>query len=401
MFQLNEGQRYIVEEAVKWYYNSHEQVFQYDGPPGSGKSVVLMEIIKRLGLDVMTEIAPMSYIGSASLVMRMKGLLSSKTIHSSLYNVKEINALDENGNVIMDTLLNKPIKVPKFIPVTALDSRVKLIVIDEGFTVPLSMRPQLEKFGLKILVCGDQCQLPPVGDLPAFLVTGKIYHLTEVMRQTGRDDIIYLTNRVRVGLPLINGYYGNSLVINYSDLSDNMLLWADQVICCKNRTRDDLNYKIRSILGHNSRLPEYGEKVVCRKNNWLESIPFNNGGELNLVNGLIGTVASNPDVSSFDGKLFSMNFIPQLVPNMVFEQTRCNYKYMISNYQNRNTIKNNRYEVGNMFEYAYAITDHVAQGSQWHKVIYIEERMSPDIQTNLNVVGASRADQQLIYVKYY
>ena len=349
----------------------------------------------------MTEIAPMSYIGSASLVMRMKGLLSSKTIHSSLYNVKEINALDENGNVIMDTLLNKPIKVPKFIPVTALDPRVKLIVIDEGFTVPLSMRPQLEKFGLKILVCGDQCQLPPVGDLPAFLVTGKIYHLTEVMRQTGRDDIIYLTNRVRVGLPLINGYYGNSLVINYSDLSDNMLLWADQVICCKNRTRDDLNYKIRSILGHNSRLPEYGEKVVCRKNNWLESIPFNNGGELNLVNGLIGTVASNPDVSSFDGKLFSMNFIPQLVPNMVFEQTRCNYKYMISNYQNRNTIKNNRYEVGNMFEYAYAITDHVAQGSQWHKVIYIEERMSPDIQTNLNVVGASRADQQLIYVKYY
>ena len=206
MFQLNEGQRYIVEEAVKWYYNSHEQVFQYDGPPGSGKSVVLMEIIKRLGLDVMTEIAPMSYIGSASLVMRMKGLLSSKTIHSSLYNVKEINALDENGNVIMDTLLNKPIKVPKFIPVTALDPRVKLIVIDEGFTVPLSMRPQLEKFGLKILVCGDQCQLPPVGDLPAFLVTGKIYHLTEVMRQTGKDDIIYLTNRVRVGLPLINGY---------------------------------------------------------------------------------------------------------------------------------------------------------------------------------------------------
>ena len=54
-----------------------------------------------------------------------------------------------------------------------------------------------------------------------------------------------------------------------------------------------------------------------------------------------------------------------------------------------------------MFEYAYAITDHVAQGSQWHKVVYIEERMSPDIQTNLNVVGASRPDQQLIYVKSY
>ena len=73
----------------------------------------------------------------------------------------------------------------------------------------------------------------------------------------------------------------------------------------------------------------------------------------------------------------------------------------ISNYTNRNIIRNNKYEVGNMFEYAYAITDHVAQGSQWHKVVYIEERMHPDIQINLNVVGASRADQQLIYVKPY
>ena len=86
---------------------------------------------------------------------------------------------------------------------------------------------------------------------------------------------------------------------------------------------------------------------------------------------------------------------------MVFSQTRCNYKHMISNYTNRNIIRNNKYEVGNMFEYAYAITDHVAQGSQWHRVIYIEERMHPDIQINLNVVGASRADQQLIYVKPY
>ena len=120
MFQLNEGQRYIVEEAVKWYYNSHEQVFQYDGPPGSGKSVVLMEIIKRLGLDVMTEIAPMSYIGSASLVMRMKGLLSSKTIHSSLYNVKEINALDENGLIKTAGEMTVSVKLPgQVTPLTA------------------------------------------------------------------------------------------------------------------------------------------------------------------------------------------------------------------------------------------------------------------------------------------
>ena len=278
--------------------------------------------------------------------------------------MKAVNALDANGNPIIDTLFNVPIKVPKFIPVDHLDPRIKLIVIDEGYTVPLSMRSQIEKFGIKILVCGDQFQLPPVGDLPAFLTSGKIYHLTEVMRQLGRDDIIYLTNRVRAGLPLINGYYGNSLVISMKDLTDNMLLWADHVICCKNKTRDYLNYKMRSILGYNSELPQYGEKVVCRKNNWLEKVQFTNGRDLNLVNGLMRKVVSNPDISTFDGKLFSMDFVPDLVPNVVFEQSRCNYRHMISDFKTRNAIKNNRYEFGNMFEFGYSITDHVAQGSQ-------------------------------------
>ena len=162
--------------------------------------------------------------------MRMRGLINAKTIHSWIYQVQEVNARDEKGNVVIDTLLNVPIKIPKFIKVSNLGKYIKLIVVDEAFTVPLSMRKELETFGIKILACGDQFQLPPVNDVPGFLTNGKIYHLTQVMRQSGRDDIIYLVNRVRAGLPLLNGYYGNSMVIDQKDITDNMLLWADQVI---------------------------------------------------------------------------------------------------------------------------------------------------------------------------
>jgi ATP-dependent exoDNAse (exonuclease V) alpha subunit len=110
-------------------------------------------------------------------------------------------------------------------------------------------------------------------------------------------------------------------------------------------------------------------------------------------------VVSNPDVSSFDGKLFSMNFAPDLAPNAIFKNSRCNYAHMVSENDTRVKIRANKYEVGNKFEFAYCITAHIAQGSQFHKVVYIEEHMNPAMQPCINLVGASRADQQLIYVK--
>ena len=399
MFTLNPGQEFVVSKAIEWYNNPNStQVFQYDGPPGSGKSVVLNEIVRRLDLDPYTEVAAMSFIGAASLVMRLNGLASAKTAHSWIYDVKGVPLRDASGNIIRDELLNVPIMIQQFIPVDRLPEGIKLIIIDEAYSMPLKLRPEIEKFGIKIIACGDQNQLPPVNDLPAFLADGLIYHLTESMRQLGREDISYIANRVGHGLPILNGYYGNSLVINRSDLTDDMLMWADAVICPKNKTRDELNNRIRSILGYNSELPRYGEKVVCRNNNWLVSIDLDNGWEFNLVNGLIGQVLNNPDISTFDGQLFSMDFKPYMI-NGAFYQLRCNYKHMISDSATRTKIRNNRYEKGNMFEYAYAITTHVSQGSQFHKVVYIEEYMHPSIQNSLNLVGASRADQALIYVK--
>ena len=83
---LNYGQEKAVQDGVLWFKNSSEQIYEVDGEAGTGKSVVLFEIIRRLGLRPY-EILPMAYTGQAAIVMRTKGFTNSKSIHSSLYTV--------------------------------------------------------------------------------------------------------------------------------------------------------------------------------------------------------------------------------------------------------------------------------------------------------------------------
>ena len=109
-------QEYIINQELDWFLNSNEQIFQYDGKAGTGKSFVMNEMVKRMGLNPLNEIAAMSFIGSASILMRMRGLLNAKTIHSWLYDIQEVPLRDKYGKIIMDNLLNVPVKVPKFIP---------------------------------------------------------------------------------------------------------------------------------------------------------------------------------------------------------------------------------------------------------------------------------------------
>lgn len=391
MFRLNESQEKVVEAAEYWFYNSSELVFQYTGAAGTGKSVVLNEIIKRLGL-LEEEIMPMSFTGTAALVMRSKGLRNAKTIHSSIYEVYEKTKLDQFGNVVMDTYFNKPKIITGFRKKESLPG-IRLILIDEASMTPRSMVKDIESFGIKIIACGDLNQLPPVGDQPGFLVNGTVYRLEQIMRQKEQSGIIYLANRAIQGLPIQYGSYGDAFVIDQSQLSDKILFNSDIVLTCRNNTRDKFNkYMRQRFLGENPSIPKHGEPVICRKNNWsIES----NG--INLVNGLRGEVDNFPDVSSIKGKMFYMDL---LVDGAVaFRDLDCDYEYFKAPFDKKNDLRNSPYAPGNKFELAYAITTHLSQGSQYGSGVFIEEFLNRNIMKNLIYTGITRFFNKLIYVK--
>lgn len=376
-FILNPEQEQMVQDAVEWFNNSSEQVFQFSGSAGTGKSVVMNAIIQRLGLD-MTEVVPMSYIGAAVIVMRRKGLINAKTVHSWLYEPK----LVPTGE--FDSYLNRPKKRLEFVP-KALPYGKRLICIDEAGCVPYSLKNEIEKRHLKVLACGDLNQLPPVRDRPAYLYEGKIRYLTQIMRQNENSGIVYLANRILNDQSLEPGIYGNAIVMYHDDIRDSIIKQSNVIICGKNATRDKFNRYIREkILGFRGSLPNYGEKLVCRKNNWQLEVDG-----INLANGLMGMVSNQPDASSFDGKTFRMNFLPSMLDHE-FPQLKCDYKYFIASPEERNIIKGSRFSQGEKFEYAYSITTHISQGAQYEVGLYFKEYLNKSINKNLDYTGITR-----------
>lgn len=392
-FILNDGQRRIVDAGVNHILKGNLEPFEFSGEAGTGKSVVLQRILSESGLNP-NRVAPMAYVGQAAIIMRFKGFPNARTAHSWLYNPEIIEKRDKlNNEIVYNEYLATQENSLTFIPKELKE--VDAIFIDEGGTMPRRMRKDIEKHRLPTIVAGDLNQLPPIGDEPAYLYDrSKVMVLNEIMRQNQNSGIVYLAHRALQGLPIHHGYYGDSLVIYEEQLTDDMIRSANILLCGTNATRERLTKLVREeILGFRGTLPNYGEKVICRQNDFNNCIDG-----IGLGNGLTGIVTEPPDISEFNGKTFKMSFKPDLF-NGTFEDIAIDYDYFVAPFNLKNEMKKRRWATGYKFDYAYCITTHLSQGGQFPNVIYFEEYMNQDIQNRINYTAITRATQNLIYVK--
>lgn len=391
---LNKGQKQILDDCIKWYNTDSSQVFEIEGPAGSGKTYLIFEILKSLGLSAQRYLA-MAYTGQASIVMRSRGFHNARTIHSSLYELAETKVFDENALFSLGVQQKKKFVLQKR---KFLDPNIDLFFIDEAYMVPASMIKDILSFGKKVIVCGDSNQLPPVGDNPGFLTGYNIHRLTELMRQAENNPIIYLANRAIEGLPIHCGQYGNKvLVINDDEFIPEMVNYADVFCCGTNKTRDTINSWIRNVAGFASQLPIVGERIICRKNNF--NIQMDG---ISLSNGLSGTVVSYPTPANFKNRTFTLNFKPDLI-NGVFCDLPINFDYFTAPFDKKQEYKSNysmqRFMEGEFFEFAYALSCWLMQGSEYNNGIYIEEFMRPQIQRQLNYTAITRFKNSMIWIK--
>ena len=389
--ELTDEQIELKKKIIHWYhhYGQGKPYFYYSGAAGTGKTTVIHSVVNELGLKE-DEIISCAYVGKAVLVLLRHGL-NACTIHSLIYRptietVKEI-VTDEFGNP-------KVVKKKKmaFVLKQSLPSNIKLIVCDECAMVNDKMREDLLSFDIPLIMMGDQNQLPPVIGTSSILDYPD-YVLTKIMRQAEGDPIVYLSQCILHNKPIDYGIYGKSRVIQSIQVNDNILKDYDMIICAKNKTREELNDRIREELLHaEGRKPMLYDKIICRKNNWDEC---KNG--IYLTNGIVGNI-TDINYCSLYRDIVYIDFKPDFMDEP-FEQLTLDYKYLKSDWQEKKNFGFD-FKEKERFEYAYAITAHLSQGSEYPRVLFMDERFH-DAETlkKLRYTAITRAVDSITYVK--
>lgn len=384
--ELNKGQIYACYDLENWWHNSTKQLIEIEGAAGTGKTTMIIYFIEKIGLEL-SEVLFVSYMGKAVSQMIRNGL-PAKTIHSACYDCVKKISRDEDGKIIF---------LPNGKPKTYLDfelkekipGKPKLIVIDEARMVPEKNALDLLSFGIPIIALGDTNQLPPVFGKPFFLESPDIW-LTEIMRQKEGDPIIYLSQQILHHEKLRPCVLGKSCVIERKYFTREQMIDSDIIITASNKLRGAINDLFRENILSLKTLdyPNFGEKIICRRNNWSRYVK--DRGEIYLTNGLAGFV-DGVNKSSYNGKSMKIDFRPDFT-GKVFHDLKINLEYLnTSPGDNRDIFIGNDM---NAFEYAYAISCHLSQGSQYDRVTLLQEKQiarDEDYFTKLMYTGITRA----------
>ena len=387
--ELTKKQKEALDLAVERYVNG-EPYTCIAGYAGSGKTTLVQFIIKALNLSE-SEVCYIAYTGKAALVLKEKGCLNAMTAHRLLYH----SFRNKDGSY-------------RHIPVRTHEMpHYKLIVVDEVSMMPKTLWDLLLSHNMPVLALGDPGQLPPMGEDNGILDKAHIF-LDEIVRQAQESEIIKLSMEIRSGKSLIPFKGKQVQIIGRSELTDGMLLWADQIICAKNTTRKQINNRVRELI-FNTKDPKpvEGDKVICLQNQWDTISEYGD----TLVNGTVGTVSY---IRYRDTKKLHPQLLIDLLPegtqpsacdaDPYFRDLSIDAQLSIDaepTVTNQNFKTFSKMEKPVEFDYGYAITCWKAQGSEYGKVLLFEEDFPRNAEEKIKYLytGITRAKDKLVIIR--
>ncbi|MBB4402182.1 MULTISPECIES: ATP-dependent RecD-like DNA helicase [Rhizobium/Agrobacterium group] len=341
------------DEALKavsrWLKEGRTPVFRLFGYAGTGKTT----LAKHFAENVDGEVLFAAFTGKAAQVLRSRGATNARTIHSLIYRPRGEETVEdeETGKTSIAPMFSINRQSPL--------AKAALIIIDECSMVDEQLGRDLMSFGTPILVLGDPGQLPPVSGGGFFTEQEPDYLLSEIHRQAKDNPIIHLAMDVREGREIMRGDYGTAQVISKSEVTQSLVLEADQVLVGTNRTRRRYNQRLRELKGFTADYPQSGDKLVCLRNDPAKG----------LLNGSLWQVMSSSRETVKPG--INLMIRPE---DDDMDRGAAKIKLLKAAFEDVETeipwSTRKRYDE---FDFGYALTVHKAQGSQWNNVVLFDE----------------------------
>lgn len=352
--KLSNEQKHVVKEVLKKIKS--QQITKVAGYAGTGKTVVvscLNQILKNFAFCAFT--------GKAADVLRKKRI-EAGTIHSLIYQPQ----FDLNGDV--EFVLADSVPFDGF-------------VVDEASMVSQDLYNDLCSFRKPIIFVGDHGQLEPIGS-DINLMEEPDYCLETIHRNAG--EIAYFGEWIRKGNIPSNFPAKEKVIFIDRFKTSRYLTQVDQVICAFNKTRVALNEEARMQLINSGFLtpksenfdfnrPLANDKIMCLRNSRLSG----------LFNGMQGIVTSiSPDTNLMEFVSDNQKFEVRYDPSQFFKE-----KYNFSHDK----------DDPHPFDFAYAVSCHKAQGSEWSKVLVKAQYCDKWDMVRWFYSAATRAKEQLIW----
>ncbi|MGL4197402.1 MAG: ATP-dependent DNA helicase [Allorhizobium sp.] len=366
-----------LKAVSKWLKEGKTPVFRLFGYAGTGKTTLAKHFAEHVDGDVLFA----AFTGKAAQVLRSRGASNAKTIHSLIYRPRGEEAVEdeETGKTSIAPMFS----INRQSPV----AKAALIVIDECSMVDEALGRDLMSFGTPILVLGDPGQLPPVSGGGFFTDQEPDYLLTEIHRQARDNPIIQLAMHIREGKEIMYGDYGDTArVISKNEVTQDLVLGADQVLVGTNKTRRRYNMRLRELKGFTVDYPQAGDKLVCLRNDQVKGLL--NGSLWQVMTSSRETVKPGinllikPEDDDMDRGAAKIKLLKDTFADIETEIPWSTRK---------------RYDE---FDYGYALTVHKAQGSQWNDVVLFDESWAfRDTRERWLYTAVTRAAETLTIVR--
>ena len=427
---LTEEQVAAYDKVVEWAYNSPERsIFRLGGYAGTGKTTLLGKIVDDLERMEVFDCGNMmvcAFTNKAASVLRSKGISTATTIHSILYKPKTEHYKDliRDHREKMEELLPGAERFALQIQLAKLEEEYRnvqkaglreddkrrlefdladnpaaedadLVIIDEASMVNRKIMTDLQSAtDARILLCGDPAQLPPVEGESDFQ-TGVINsQLVEVQRvETHAWALREFAMRVRssttgeIDFPIP----GDGSVVKRNVPERDDILSADKILCGTNVQRHRMNKFHRLENGFGSPYPEEGETIIALLTDKRHGI----------YNGMCYRVA---EVKRRCMESLVMDLIEDGEDEVTHPGITVNKRIFdkLAHSKMDNTLAkalNMSLQKGD-FDFGYCLTVHKAQGSEWPKVMVVDDArwLKNGARQKWLYTAVTRPSRELIYV---